>query len=541
MYARHMKNFLSIPSLIFIIAIACLGCEPKQAPEKNSTTQTTSTSATSGATSKDAGDTGETSPKEAAANIPDLPPGVIARGKGFSVTVEDFEQTMKRSMLFAPDEILSKGGKLPESQLKVPFVQSRITESLVARHVAEAEAKKRNITVTPQEVDAFIAEDAMLKRFKSAENDKNNPGATYDVSRFGLTWQDVELVAREQLLAAKLDAVLISELTEDEVWEAWRFAHDTVEVFFIRLDNTPTSDEIDAVVENEQEAIARHFKENPKDYRTPMLTNIDTLRVPSSKQLDKQGTLELLARAQKALETKSPADVAAELGLQHTVKEQLTRREDAAVAKAKVGDSGVTADAPRGTYAWKVMSRSESSMPELSRPLQREIASKLIRQRGSSETVKKNAKLLIDRMRQVKDFSSLTPEQQSKLLADIDPELTRTRTPGALTRDPEGFIPGVGTHPDLLDRLFELDAKSNRILDPAHMTSQYAWLAGLIQRNKPERAQFEKNKKANMKAFRDAAREKIFANRLATRWEKEYAIERNLSPLRERYGKLEKP
>ena len=44
-----------------------------------------------------------------------------------------------------------------------------------------------------------------------------------------------------------------------------------------------------------------------------------------------------------------------------------------------------------------------------------------------------------------------------------------------------------------------------------------------------------------MKAFRDAAREKIFANRLATRWEKEYAIERNLSPLRERYGKLEKP
>lgn len=536
MYARHMKNFLSLPSLIFIIAIACLGCEPKQAPNKNNTTQTSNTSASTSRASS----TSETTPAETTEPVSTLPPGVIARGSGFTVTVEDFAQTMKRSLLFAPDEILKKGGRLPEAQLKEPFVQSRITESLVARHVAEAEAKKRGIDVSPQEVNAFIAEDSLLKRFKSSENTTNPPGATYDVAQFGLTWQDVELVAREQLLATKIDAALIAELTEEEVWEAWKFAHDTVDIFFIRLDNTPTSDEIDAVVENEKDAIERHFKENPKDFLTPMLTNIDTLRVPPSLRLDKQGSIALLQQAKKELETKSPETVAAELKLQHTVKEQLTRREDNAVARAEVNASGVTVDAPRGTYAWKVMSRSESAMPELSRPLQREIASKLIRKRGSSKTVKTNADKLLKKMQEVKDFASLTPGQVQELLGEIDPELTRTRNPGPLTRDPEGFIPGVGTYPDLLESLFKLDAKDNRVLTPPYMTSQYVWLAGLIARNTPERATFDKNKEANMKAFREAAREKIFANRMTTRWEKEYNIERDLTPLRKRYGKLEK-
>jgi hypothetical protein len=169
-----MKNFLSLPSLIFIIAIACLGCEPKQAPNKNNTTQTSNTSASTSRASS----TSETTPAETTEPVSTLPPGVIARGSGFTVTVEDFAQTMKRSLLFAPDEILKKGGRLPEAQLKEPFVQSRITESLVARHVAEAEAKKRGIDVSPQEVNAFIAEDSLLKRFKSSENTTNPPGAT---------------------------------------------------------------------------------------------------------------------------------------------------------------------------------------------------------------------------------------------------------------------------------------------------------------------------------------------------------------------------
>ena len=179
-------------------------------------------------------------------------------------------------------------------------------------------------------------------------------------------------------------------------------------------------------------------------------------------------------------------------------------------------------------------------MPELSRPLQREIASKIIRKRGSSKTVKTNADKLLKKMQEVKDFASLTPGQVQELLGEIDPELTRTRNPGPLTRDPEGFIPGVGTYPDLLESLFKLDAKDNRVLTPPYMTSQYVWLAGLIARNTPERATFDKNKEANMKAFREAAREKIFANRMTTRWEKEYNIERDLTPLRKRYGKLEK-
>lgn len=536
MYASHKRMFLA--TLLAFCSLAILGCEPKKAKTSHTsqtTTSTTSTTTSTATTTPTNQTSADTSPKKST-----LPPGVIARGKGFTVKLEDFEQTMKRSLLFAPDQILSKGGKLPENQLKVPFVQSRITESLIARHVAEAEAKKRGLDVSPEEVNTFIAKDSLLKRFKSTSNPNNPPGATYDVAQFGLTWQDVELVAREQLLASKLDAALISELTEEEVWEAWRFAHDTVEVLLIRIDSTPPSSEIDTFVENEKEAIEAYFKENAKDFRTPMLTTIDTLRVPPSLMLDPKASIALLEKAKQALETKKPEEVAAEFNLQHAAKEQLTRREDNAVARAKLGDSGVTVGAPRGTYAWKVIERTESSMPELSRPLRREIASKLIRKRGSSPTVKGYAAKLIEQMRKVDDFSKLSPEGVDNILKVVDLELTRTRTPGPITRDPEGFIPGVGTHPELLDRLFELDAKENRLLYPPFFSSQYAWIGALIERNEAKREVFEANKEANMKVFREASREKIFANRMATQWEKEYNIERDLTALRERYGKLEK-
>ena len=526
-----MHARLMIPAALLTLAFA--GACERAAPLTQETSQTTAPAPAQATTQTGTAQT--TAPAQSE-------DGVIVSAQGFEVTLEDFEEAVRQSLLFAPKQLLARGGTFPEGQLKVPFFQSRIIDGLVSTKLTELEAKKRGISVTPQEVKARMESDPLLSRFHPSDQPvPANAPEHYTFESVGLTPQDREHVARAQILREKLDEALLDEVTEQEIWEAWEYAHDTVHVLLVRLDNTPDSKEIERFVKTQEEAITAHFNAHKNTFRTPMITTLDTLRIKREATLSQPERLELLSRAAELLKTQGPDTVAKQLGMAHNPSEQLVIKEDQAAARAKVGESGVTLNAPRGTYAWKVMARRESEIPELSRPLKREIASTLIRQNGASEVLKQqlvvlNKNLATFKISPTDDGSDF----EDRLFKDIEPEAARLRQPNPLTRDPQGFVPMVGTHPELLKALFELTPESPHMSEP-YLTSQHAWVGILVKRNVPTKQDFEAQKQANIAAYREHMSEKRFAEMMQRTWSEQYAITRDLAPLRRRYGKLEKP
>ena len=103
-----------------------------------------------------------------------------------------------------------------------------------------------------------------------------------------------------------------------------------------------------------------------------------------------------------------------------------------------------------------------------------------------------------------------------------------------MTRDPHGFIRGVGTQPALLEALLELEPGAPTMPEPV-VAPQYLWLGRLLERQRPERERFEADLEQLRASYTEALAPRLFEARYPT-WHDRYGVQMDLGPLREALG-----
>lgn len=521
------RVIIALTSLCF--ACTALACErpPSQTRDapKTSAPEETSARATSSTTSEDA------------APPPDLPEGVFAQGDGITLKVEEFEHTLRRGILLAPDEVLKNRSEIPTRQLKVPHIQSSAARSIIYAALAKRDAAARGIEVSASEIDAFLAKNPRLSRFSPHGKITLQSGETIDktLDDLGMSMVDVEALAREYILAEKLEQALADEITEEEVWDAYQYAHDQVDAYMIRLDNSPTSDEIDAFVRNHPDRIQARFQERKRHYRPPRLSVLTTLRLPPDTELSESARIARLKKAAQRMRDEDPQVVADTMGLDLTANERMVRKEAPRAFQAEKGETGVSVDAPRGTYAWRVTEIIPSKEATLTTPLKREIASELIRAEGRSETVQRKAQTLLKNLRDLKTISSVEDPAITRGVPDAE---VRVRRPGPISRRPDGFVLDVGVNKELQNKLFAL-TEERPVIDEPVVTPSHIWLARLAERTRPSREAFEAKKSEHIATFKESVRGDLF-KRLAPELRERYNMEVDLGAIRDAYGVYDK-
>lgn len=469
---------------------------------------------------------------------PAAPAGAIATGSGFHVTIDDFERSLERGILTAPDAILAKGVKaVPRDRFHVPFVQNTTTRALVMKQLSQLEAEKRGISISLTELEDFARQDPMLSRFiGDVIVLGDGTRLDYGLSELGMTIADVHELARERLLKQRLEDKLIEEVTDEQIWRAWSHAHDRLRAVIVRVSNTPTSAEIDDFITSDKAAktseIKNYFDANARRYRRPRMVEVTILRAK------KEGQRDLLEEAASLLEAgQTAANVASQLDLELATKQHLVRQEDPSAFRAKLGERGVSMRAPRGDYMWEVTGVLESEPAKLERSLEREIASTLLQQSNQVHSAKGRAAKVVAKLRDLP--ASPTKEQLVPLTALDRPGSIKAWTSDWLVREDNGFVTGVGANQTFQDRLFELTEEKSLLATPI-VGDQYLWVARLIEREHPDRAVFDAQKEQNRARFLEAVRPRIFDINFRT-WSEDYNVKLDLSALREKYGKPEKP
>lgn len=469
---------------------------------------------------------------------PDAPTDVIASGVGFHVTVDDFERSLGRGILTAPDTILAKGVKtVPKDRFHVPFVQNTTTRALVMKQLSQLEAEKRGLSLSLSELDDFARQDPMLSRFIGDViilGDGTKLG--YGLDALGMTMADVHELARERLLKQRLEDQLVKEVTDEQIWRAWSHAHDRLRAVIVRVSNTPSSAEIDDFIASDKAAktseIKNYFDANARRYRRPRMTEVTLMRAP------KEGQRALLEEAVSLLEAGEDAtDIAQRLGLELATQQHLVRQEDPSVFRAKIGARGVSMRAPRGDYAWEVTGVLESEAATLDRALEREVASTLLQQGNQVHSAKGRAAKVVAKLRGLPETP--TTDQLASLTKLDRPGSIKAWTSDWLVREDNGFVTGVGANQTFQDRLFELTQEDPLLATPI-VGDQYLWVAKLIAREHPDRVTFDAQKEQNRARFLEAVRPRIFDINFRT-WREDYNVKLELSPLRDKYSKPEKP
>ena len=469
------------------------------------------------------------------------PSEVLVSGPGVRVTVEDFERDARRAMLFAPDAILARGEKrVPAARLERPGTQIDVLRKLTEDALIRREAPRYDVTVTEEEIEALIREDERLRRFgpQAAERGHALQGVT--LKSLELTERDLRASAQAMLLREKLTSALNAAITPEEVERAWRHAHDRVRLLPVRISNTPSSREIDLFLSEErgQHAVSDHYAERSSTYRTPAIAIVDLLRAPG------QGDPAQLAEAAAALaENKtSPEALAARYGLELQRAAELVVKEDPRVHAAGVGQVGVSIDAPRGDYAWIVRELIASRQSELDRPLRREIASSLMRDRDQVASAHRLAERAIDvlqRQGSAIRAEALDPKQLDALKRELGELGDRARQvmaldPVDLFAEPNGFVHGVGTSPRLAEAIFATTSPGE-VIRPAVPVDQALWTGLVLARQRPDMQDFKANYPRYRAEYLEAMREAILGVRVAE-WSQRDQIKISLEPLAQRFS-----
>ncbi len=514
MWWTQISKTFTLCSLLSCLIMACEPT-PKTSPEQGSTSSPDATSP----------------PADMAPNLAPL-----ISGGGLSLTVEDFERAARRAMVFAPDEILEQGAtKVPRARLQQPFLQASVTRQLIEEALIEREASRRGIQVSMAEVEALIRENEKLRRFALDEHSLEHALPGVNLTTLSLSMADLHDIARKQLLREKLADALISEIERDEVEQAWRFSQDRAHMLFVRVANTPTSKEIDGFLSDSSRLkdVESYFASHPKRFTSPGVVQLDLLRATSKGKLE-----DLKAAAAKISKGEQPlSDIASEYGLTLETGQRLVRKEDPRAFAAQVDEVGVSMQAPRGDYVWVVRGKVEASVPKLDRPLKREIAAILMRERNQVASARQKAAALIEELEAL-DLAKIKPDEAqqkvSKALDKSSGRRVKVLRPEWLQRDPTGFVRGVGTSEALRDAIFAME-QGGGVLSPAVPVDQFLWTGILLERQRPDMKDFDANYPRYLEQYKEGIKPKILDLRFAS-WQERKGIKAHMDVLRDHYG-----
>ena len=480
----------------------------------------------------------EAEPTEAPA--PGLGEGVIAKGDEVEIRVEDFADHARRAMLFAPDKALATRQRPDPRRMRTPYVHMNVTRALVASALAESEAKRRDIKLTQEEIDAAIAKDANLRRFASDEiTGSDGQPLGVSLSDIGLTRADIDHAGRQIALRQALTPRLLDEVTVEDAWRSWSNAHDVVDLVVVTVPNVPTSAELDAFLAssaNDPRIIA-YFEQNTSRFSDHPTVLLDVLSMPRGEPVDNERLIE----AKRALDAGEALDsIASRLKLKVSTHDTFIAAEDRAAFAAADGTTGVSLKAPRGSYAWRVVEHVTPPPPKLDRRRKREVAAEILRTQEVSpaalETLGR-ARGVLESKREAK------PEAVVSALEELLSPVRGARAfhTGPFTPSANMFIPKLGVN-DALSR-FAFDGSAgapSSALNPPLRGDQSLIVSRIIARARPERAVFDADAQANRDAFVKQLQPRIVDIKM-NEWFEGHGVRLDMRPLRERYGIDRKP
>ena len=462
-------------------------------------------------------------PKPSIKHLEGEPPGPetkIAELGEFSVNVAEFEKAARVGALFGPRASQGDYQPVPPEQLAIPTVQFTTVRSVLASKVISKEAKSRNLEVSKDEITKLYNSKpefaGLAFLIKNTSEDKPLEG---ELAKLGIEPEDFWAIGEEVLFREKLADALVSEITEDDVWQAWSFDHTRSQIAALMLSNTPSTDEIDTFVEKETQRIEAFFKENERRFRPPERVILDILNGPADK----------LQAAEADLATQSADAVALKhnnLTLRSGIR--MGRRENSEAFRAEIGAHGYKSGS--SPYLWKVVDREKTGEAELTRPLKREIAAEILRTQDLTPDVKKRLKAGQRLMKKLKDDEDTIIKLKSELAAKgLELHLIEP-----MVKSPSGSMPVFGLAPEVVEKAFEL--KEGRTSQP-FISRERGFVIHVLKRHTPDREVFDSQKKELIQKYKDELRpvvvDRYVQGMLGT-------SQLNLHPLGVKFGILQK-
>lgn len=458
----------------------------------------------------------------------------LAEVDGVSVTVGDFDEASRISVLFAPD---GQTELLPE-QLAAPHVHLTMTQSLLAQKLIAREASRRGIQPTMEQVHAHLREHPRLAKYGVNMGDPDT--LAKQLKPLGLSSKDLIKVAWTEIESDLLASAMVAAVSDDDIWTTYQFAQTTRAAVVLVDSNVPNSKELDAFVEANTSKIEEHFKANESRYRTPKRVKLNIVRPKPGESV----APDVLARAAEQLKQGiQPATVAKELGLEAELDAALIRAENTKAFAMSPAEVGFTEGGPRGAYAWKVVGFEASQAMELTRPTAREIAAELMRTTSvvpSLQVKLTDAVKVVERARLTqKDVERLTttPDGADQLraeIAKIDPRLDLIVA--SFPNSPVQPLPKIGLAEEIIAQAFAVDVgKSTQPI----LTRERGAIAHVFAANTPTREAFDKEVEKHRRDFIAALKPRI-----VNQWVQQLMREKDgtfdVTPLRIKYGVLKK-
>jgi len=519
---RVRKTKMRLTIFILILTLAACSRKTAETPQEPDAT----TIAAPSETATDMGDDSGHNPHIRYLEGP-MPTEETEIGKvgDFRVTLGDFERAVRLGSLFAPDAAKGDYPAVPFENLATPTVQFTTTHAVLSRQVVQSEIARRNIEISDKDVIALYRSEPQYRGFVWLLDHPER----FDVilKSLHLTNEDFFGVGRDEIARTKLADLLVQEIDDTELWEAWAFEHNTVSLAVVALDNVPTSQEIDKFVENHPDEIQKFFDENPNRFRQPMRVIMDVLAATDA-------TKDKLEDARKLLvDGKDVLEIALATGLEAQHNVHMIRQESGKAFMGKPGDVGVQFSGPRGAYAWRVIGFEQSSTTELNRGLSREIAAEIMRSTSAIPSVAaklKKARRLLAKMGKTPDDAKIEKAQKAISKLGLDMKILRD-----FDYNPNGAIPEYGLAPEVLVEAFKL--KPSRPTTKLILSRERVFVAHLVARQEPDRDQFLADKDRWAGQYRDKIHQTV-VDRFVQRQIGNPAI--NLRPLAIKFGILKK-
>jgi hypothetical protein len=474
---------------------------------------------------------------------PPAPETVLAGAGDIEVTFGDYQRFMRRSLLVAPRTNGQLPDAVPPARRASARAQKGAVRTLLRRAVVGRLAEDHGIEVTGDDIREAVRSDETLATFLPLlEGRRDEDASTTDVPELPeeLGPEDVEALARYRVRERKVRDALLESIDPDRLWRIYQKQHDTVRLAFVERSNAPTPENVDAFVRRDRQRddsrIRAYFETHESRYRRPKLVEVQLLRPSSDDEVD-TSTLE---RAVERLESgDAPGEVADDLGFRHESEAYFQRREHPDAFEAERGDVGYRTSGPRAPHVWRVEGWREAQEPELSRPIRRQIASRLM-QESVVPSVRKELERALEIMREVESESDggLSKEALDRLRTRLDEAGFELKTTESFGRDSDDYVPGMGLAEPVFERAFELTPEAP-VADAPILARGDAYAIRLLDRQTPSRKQFE----AEMESFRKDVVERrrdVIVSNVVRDWLNRHDVSFDLRPLQVAYGVLRK-
>ncbi len=455
---------------------------------------------------------------------------VLASWKDYEVTVADFDKSARIGRLFSPEvDLAGEPPEVPRRRMAMPTVHYTMTRALLSRHVVSEAIDKFGIEVSDEDVRKALKNDSKLSVYGEALG--TDELQAY-LDKLDLTEKDLMQVGREIVERQKLEAHLVSLIDEKQVWEDYQYKNRTVRLAIASAINVPSSNALTAYVQENSDEIEKYFKEHQRNFRVPRRVEVDIVHLEDGAKPND----DVLERAARLFERgQSAPQIAQKLGLEARESVYLVRQQNPRAFGSTVGESGATAESPRGSYAWTVKAFHASHIPELDRSLKRQVAAEIMRRTmivpSLEEALSKARRVLME----------LGYEPGEDAIKKAQKEIEAFRLEFRLTppfpRAPNGAVPGIGLAKEVSDAAFDL-SESKTTTRPI-LSREKGFVAHLLEKTEPSRETFEASKDVLIEQYRKEARPTI-VDRFVQSGLGPEGGQINLKPLGIKYGVISK-